>query len=217
MKILISIFFIVLLSGCASETEKAANKTKLSEMNPTLYGSIKPKDDGWGSEKFIIRIANVSKKDFWLSTEASQKKADSVCRQAGFEEGAQWSNDNGVLKATEDALKGNHTYFCTGESEIQNQIVLIDKAKELCTNIGYTPNTDSHRGCVVELMKVDSGGTNVTVNSTNYQDMIDRGICMTTGKCDITGQPIIKQSQNTITNARCRVTGTGAWKTIQCF
>ena len=97
------------------------------------------------------------------------------------------------------------------------QLDLIGKAKELCTNIGYTPNTDSHRGCIVELMKVDNGGTEVTVNNTNYQDMIDRGICMTTGKCDITGQPIIRKSQNTISNNTCKVTGTGVWKTIQCF
>ena len=214
MKILISIFFIVLLAGCMSADRKA----KVHKINPTLSGSIIPNENGYRTKPFVIRVGSINAKDdFKVAEKAAKIKAKSLCREEGYS-GASWEYDgSGGGWRSENEKRGNFTFTCDGYSEKQNQIVLIDKAKELCTNIGYTPNTDSHRGCVVELMKVDSGGTNVTVNSTNYQDMIDRGICMTTGKCDITGQPIIKQSQNTITNARCRVTGTGAWKTIQCF
>ena len=207
------IVIIVMLSGCMS----AEKKSRVNSMNTSLLGNAQPTQEG---EPFIITVSNFSKKDEQYEAQiASQKKANSICIQNGFK-GAQWSNGNGFWTLSDRAKSGNHEYFCHGitkeKEEFENQIVLIDKAKELCTNIGYTPNTDSHRGCVVELMKVDSGGTNVTVKSTNYQDMIDRGICMTTGKCDITGQPIIK-NQSTITNSTCRVTGTGVWKTIQCF
>lgn len=200
----------------------AEKKAKVSKMKPSLSGSVIPNSDGYGSKKFVVRVGSLNaKEEFHAATIAAEQKANSLCKQEGFSY-ANWSTDKSANRDNwwgwnDEEKRGNFTFYCVGESEKHNQIVLIDKAKELCTNIGYTPNTDSHRGCVVELMKVDSGGTNVTVNSTNYQDMIDRGICMTTGKCDITGQPIIKQSQNTITNARCRVTGTGAWKTIQCF
>lgn len=208
------IIIIVLLSGCTSAEKNA----RVNSINTSLLGNLQPTQDG---EPFTIIVSNFSKKDEQHEAQiASKKKADSICIQNGFKR-AQWSNGNGFWTLSERAKSGYHEYFCNGLSkekeELNNQMVLIDKAKELCTNIGYTPNTDSHRGCVVELMKVDSGETNVTVNSTNYQDMIDRGMCMTTGKCDITGQPVIRKSQNTITNSTCKVTGTGVWKTIQCF
>lgn len=215
MKILISIIFIALF-GCTSEK----TKIKINNINTSLFDGSNNIDKG---KAFTIKATNFDRSKPGLALMATEKLASKLCKEAGFR-GTTTTNNNyklGGLGTMKDrALDGYHEYHCLYKTkekkEADKQIVLIDKAKELCTNIGYTPNTDSHRGCVVELMKVDSGGTNVTVNSTNYQDMIDRGICMTTGKCDITGQPIIK-NQSTITNSTCRVTGTGAWKTIQCF
>ena len=145
----------------------------------------------------------------------SARVADKYCKDNGYNDSV-FSYDNVTERKMKSA--GIFSFHCTDPGEKIIQVKAIEKAGELCTNIGYTPNTDPYRGCIVELLKAEKSTTNVTVNQTkDYSEMINRGICMTTGNCDITGQPIIRQSQNTITNARCRVTGTGVWKTIQCF
>ena len=218
MKILISIFFglIFLVNSCAPNYEK--QKAYSNKVNITIYNEYESGGYPYFSMK-AVGYSNIRENKFTKSVQiAMGRDAQKYCKAKGFA-GIEWLEFFDAEKGSVDAkCLSRDVVYNPGDKKGEEDLQLdfIGKAKELCTNIGYEPNTDSHRGCVVELMKVENNETNVTVKSTNYQDMIDRGICMATGKCDITGQPIIRNN-NTITNSTCRVTGTGAWKTIQCY
>ena len=214
------IFFIFtfFVLGCSNISKEV---TKKSQSISTTIVEVP------NSNEFIVRYSG-DKLAFGTYTrnlaifKTTTQRARQYCRNKGFESVGNISNGQ-PYEWTEE--KDGFYFYCQKSKEQKEEsdqlnadIKAIDKAGELCTNIGYTPNTDPYRGCIVELLKAEKSTTSVTVNQTkDYSEMINRGICMTTGNCDITGQPIIRQSQNTITNARCRVTGTGAWKTIQCF
>ena len=136
MKILISIFFTVLLAGCMSAEKKAMVNKVNTSLLPGHEVALK------NGETFTIRAQNFSNLNHALL--ATERKAMKLCEQSNKYWNARQVPDG--FFTSDKEKNGYISYRCytppnffksKEQKDYENQkdqIILIDKAKELCTN-----------------------------------------------------------------------------------